>query len=90
MLRITADQPRSKGKLAVGTIWLLRHRRIRKLPNVHRDRESIITRGFFASEQAAREAIARHRDAEGFIDYPDAWDIRELPLDVLLPEPVAV
>ena len=60
------------------------------MPNVRRDRESIITRGFFASEQAAREAIARHRDAEGFIDYPDAWDIRELPLDVLLPEPVAV
>ncbi|MFJ6416009.1 hypothetical protein [Paeniglutamicibacter sp. NPDC091659] len=71
------------------TVWILRHRRVSKLPNVRRDRESIIMIGFFASEQAARDAIARHRDGEGFIDYPDGWDIRELPMDVLLDEPVA-
>lgn len=79
-----------KGCGMAGSVWLLRHRRISKLPNVRRDRESIITIGFFPSEQAARDAIACHRDGEGFIDYPEGWDIRELPLDVLLPEPVAV
>ncbi|MGL3805158.1 hypothetical protein ACSYDW_03600 [Paeniglutamicibacter sp. R2-26] len=60
------------------------------MPNVRKDTQSIITIGLFDSEEAAREAIALHRDAEGFTDYPDGWDIRELPLDVLLDEPVTI
>lgn len=72
------------------TIWLVRHRRNSNPPNVRRNTENFITIGFFSSAQEARDAVDGHREAEGFIDYPDGWDIQELLLNVLLDPPVVL
>lgn len=72
------------------SVWMLQHWRVSNLPNVRKGRESIITIGLFVSETEARNVIESHREAEGFIDYPDGWVIRELPLNMLLDPPMVV
>lgn len=69
------------------TLWLALHRRVSRL-NIRTSSQNVLILGYFSARSGAEKAIEERRNEPGYRDYPDGFEIHELPLDETLENPV--
>ena len=76
--------PKADGASAIDQVWLLIHHHSDPTLVGEVDDKFI---GFFSSEARAREAQTTVVQRPGFNEFPDDFEIVQLPIDAVLPPP---